>query len=152
MDANSHITGKPALWKNIRSGMILDTDTKSAGVVDLIKSWLQNCQDSHVPCNIGSSSTLPTRVIDVGSSPDDVRLLITGGVAGRYAALSHCWGGSVTLTTRKSTIEAHRSSIRFGSASQTFADAVEVTRRLGLRYLWYVPSPVTIPERLVDIN
>lgn len=101
-----------------------------------MQRWLQDCRDRHHSCKIGSATILPTRVIDVGTSPDDTRLYVSQGEEGSYAALSHCWGGHTPVTTTRDTLECHKRSLRFDSQSKTFADAVEVTRSLGLQYLW----------------
>ncbi|KAH8884189.1 HET-domain-containing protein, partial [Thozetella sp. PMI_491] len=53
-----------------------------------------------------------------------------------YAALSHCWGGANPLRTTKSTLQSHQASVQFGPDSLTFAQAADVTRSLGIRYLW----------------
>lgn len=52
--------------------------------------------------------------------------------------LSHCWGSqsSHTLTTTKDTIEDRIRSIEFDAGSKTFVQAAEVTRTLGIQYLW----------------
>lgn len=46
------------------------------------------------------------------------------------------WGDSPPYTTTKATIQARRSGIPLNEMPQTFVDAVKVTRRLGLKYLW----------------
>jgi hypothetical protein len=79
---------------------------------------------------------LPTRVIDVGTSSIDVRLYVSKGENGQYAALSHCWGTSKPVITTKSTLDSHQSGLQLDERTKTFADAVEVTRQLGIRYLW----------------
>ncbi|KAF4986452.1 hypothetical protein FDECE_15957 [Fusarium decemcellulare] len=79
---------------------------------------------------------LPTRVIDVGSSPEETRLYVTKGEPVRYAALSHCWGGSHPTVTTRDTIEDFQKHLPLTSESQTFIDAIEVARALGIDYLW----------------
>jgi hypothetical protein len=54
----------------------------------------------------------------------------------RYVTLSHCWGGRVNLATTTETLETHKKGIPLPTMPKTFADAVEITRRLGIRYLW----------------
>jgi hypothetical protein len=52
-------------------------------------------------------------------------------------ALSHCWGAKpMPLRTLKVNLEEHQKSMKLGPETKTFADAAEVTRSLGLRYLW----------------
>lgn len=52
-------------------------------------------------------------------------------------ALSHCWGpGQRVPKTLKSTLEDHRKQISVTSLTKTFKDAIQITRRLNIRYLW----------------
>lgn len=103
----------------------------------LIKHWLQDCVDKHPACGAGVAAKLPTRVIDVGSSWESVRLYVSKGENASYAALSHCWGTEKKpLKTLKSTLDEHQKSLKLTPEFKTFADAVDVTRSLGIRYLW----------------
>ncbi|KAK8098544.1 heterokaryon incompatibility protein-domain-containing protein [Apiospora kogelbergensis] len=57
-----------------------------------------------------------------------------------YATLSHVWGSPQTtapfLTTTNRTVSLNKGLIQFEALPRTFRDAVEVTRALGLRYVW----------------
>lgn len=110
---------------------------------------LSICRVSHTRCLfITSSDTappqrntqtdLPTRVLYVGTSvSDEVRLFISNGTKGQYAALSHRWGSRDTIAcTTTGTLSSRTSGIPLDSLSQLFRDAISVTRRLGLSYLW----------------
>jgi hypothetical protein len=83
---------------------------------------------------------LPTRVLEVGSADDPslLRLKISKGKCGHYVALSHCWGPPEKRPLRIMTtnIQDHIKAISMSSLPKTFQDAVEVTRAIGLRYLW----------------
>lgn len=81
---------------------------------------------------------LPTRVIDVGYNDIDgyPKLSISDGMRGLYTALSHCWGEYQPVTTIKSTLPQRLYQISIDSLPRTFCDAIEVTRLLGIRYLW----------------
>jgi hypothetical protein len=106
----------------------------------MIKNWLEQCQGSHsTSCQQAWPSPLPTRVINVGVDQEPY-LMITQGENSRYLALSHRWGpldlqyhGSVTT---KQTLEQHCDGIPMSSLPLTFRQAVEVTRALGIQYLW----------------
>lgn len=78
------------------------------------------------------------RLIDVGTSMHEGLRLVesTPGSRGKYITLSHCWGISRHFTTTKATIQARKECIDFQELPKTFQDAVEVTRYLGIRYLW----------------
>jgi hypothetical protein len=104
-----------------------------------IDRWLFTCSNHHSSCRKPDANTLlPTRVIDVGP-PDgkmEPRLLESKGLSGFYITLSHCWGGKVPLTTTCADVEERKREIPMSSLPKTFKDAVLVTRRLGIRYLW----------------
>lgn len=133
--------GQPSRWKNIGPARpVLPMTHDRSRVVQLIKNWMEDCQLRHPSCRAPLTAPLPTRVIDVGSSSETVCLHIsTEGESGSYVALSHCWGGHIPLATTKATLADHQKSIRFDDESKTFAQAAELTRALGFRYLWCVP-------------
>jgi hypothetical protein len=83
------------------------------------------------------SSSLPSRTIYVGKNDEDLRLYVSRpGDSFRYAALSHCWGGSNPLTTTKANRVQHIRRIPHEKLPLTFRDAISVARSLGLAYLW----------------
>jgi hypothetical protein len=102
----------------------------------LAREWLTSCLEKHPICKPPAPTPLPTRVIDVGDSDAKARLYVTKGENARYAALSHCWGSRVPVSTTAATLEDRLKSIQFDASSKTFAEAVNVTRRLGIPYLW----------------
>lgn len=126
---------------------------------ELIRDWLNGCRINHDKCartlsgdiiNESQEPSLPKRIIKVSppGEPLRLRLVVTHGKAGRYATLSHCWGPPemAPLTTTSKTFEAHTRAIDWTKLSKTFRDAVQVTRQVGLRYVWidsfcYFPSP-----------
>jgi hypothetical protein len=81
---------------------------------------------------------LPTRVIDVGSPEGnrEPRLVVTNGAFGSWVALSYCWGGESIFKLKASNIHDMLSGIPLENFPATLRDAVHITRRLGLRYLW----------------
>ena len=58
------------------------------------------------------------------------------GEEAKYIALSHCWGGKALLRTTRSTLKNRKKQIQWCRLSKTFQDAVTITRRLGIEYLW----------------
>ncbi|KAN0117032.1 Heterokaryon incompatibility protein (HET) domain containing protein [Hyaloscypha variabilis] len=107
---------------------------------ELMKKWLYVCQNSHTKCeqNKPLDRQLPTRLIEVGDTDMDLRLCETLGLPQelQYLTLSHCWGGKVFTTLTRENFEQFLSHIPTESLSKTFRDAIEVTRRLGFKYLW----------------
>jgi hypothetical protein len=109
-------------------------------VFDKARKWIKTCCSSHKQCRVTGKdelSFLPTRVIDVGiDDADALKLHVSAeGEQAEYACLSYCWGGDQFKTTC-ANLESLTAEIPRDSLFQTVADAAEVTRRLGLRYLW----------------
>src|SRR5579871_836181 len=107
-----------------------------------MKAWIADCVENHPRCRNEPQSFVPTRLLDVKAfeNSDDIRL-VTLGLSlppTRFVALSHCWGPSVKLpiTTTTSTLGKRMERIKFSHLSQTFQDAVTLTKQLGQRYLW----------------
>jgi hypothetical protein len=118
-----------------------DTSTGSEGALSLASSWLNTCRSSHERCNMASTSDscLPSRVLNVGRhDTQEQPFLYTRKhrEKGQYLTLSHRWGTVRQCTTTKANIQQRSKSIRLGEMSQTFRDAITVTRRLGFKYLW----------------
>ena len=83
-----------------------------------------------------STTTLPARVIDVGfNSSQPPRLVDTAGESGMYAALSYSWGGPRPVAV-KSNICKLQKSLERSEIGEPVLAAIEVVRKLGIRYLW----------------
>jgi len=120
----------------------------------LLSHWLKDCDTNHDRCRRGDTSvtTLPTRLIDVGhgsgSAADQAVYLratstmtldeLEGDV--RYIALSHPWGdrrnNNHFCTTHDNYFARTRDGICVDDLPESLGDAVQVTRMLGVRYLW----------------
>ena len=105
---------------------------------NVIKEWIQTCDDGHVSCKSRSTGYLPKRVVYVGQKEDfsDVSLFEGQNEAGRYTALSHCWGSGKHLLTTKNSISQLKHKIPWIELSQTFQDAIIINRKLQIDYLW----------------
>ena len=82
---------------------------------------------------------LPTRVLDVDASGSSSGLRLVNNRPGRrgyYATLSHVWGKKQIIRSTTDNVSQHEKSIPMSALSQTFRDAVEIARSLGVRYLW----------------
>lgn len=106
--------------------------------------WLSHCKETHVSCSIQSPKRVPTRVLDLSLRPGpenevgDIRLYVPGKEERLdYVCLSHCWGTarSFHLTTLGS-LSASLRGINLIALPKTFQDAIDMTRRLGYRFLW----------------
>ena len=119
-------------------------DTGSMQSSETIKTWLNNCLTTHkTTCSLWQNdrglSKLPHRVIHVTPEmPRKIRLTHTNGVEGRYACLSHCWGGKQPLRTtlNPDTLLSFQENIREEELPKTFRDAIQVIFALDIQYLW----------------
>ncbi|EGO51520.1 hypothetical protein NEUTE1DRAFT_132434 [Neurospora tetrasperma FGSC 2508] len=124
--------------------------------VALMKMWISRCEQKHgdaCRAALTAQDFIPTRLLDLEAFKrgkpftyrDDIKLvnlrLDTIGHNDRqpsYLTLSHCWGPPEKrpATTTRASLVANMNRILFSSLPKTFQDAVEITRRLGQRYLW----------------
>lgn len=79
---------------------------------------------------------LPTRVIDVGNGNEKPKLFISQGTKGDYIALSHCWGGPIATVLKTTNIKEFCQALPYDQLPLNFKDAMSITRRLGVRYIW----------------
>ena len=108
--------------------------TRRSRVDSIVVEWLRECVEEH---DCQGSTALPSRVLDVSHfSEGGISLYVTDQEIEPYAALSHCWGGEVPMKTTTSNYDAQQNHIAVDNLPSNFKDAIEVTRRLGLRYLW----------------
>ena len=104
--------------------------------LDVAAAWVDGCANDHENCP-GSDALFPSRVLDVGSDGDIIKLVEPeAGSKGKYASLSHCWGSSIPLTTTLQSREARMSGIPISELPRTFHDAVVIARHLRIRFLW----------------
>jgi hypothetical protein len=117
----------------------------------LARQWIDECLENHPQCAQVHVPTLPSRIIDVGcvDMTEEPHLILPQGQKSQYVTLSHCWGGSQPLTTNSTTFLQHLQQIPFASLPKTFQDAVEVTRKLGFRYVW-IDSLCIIQDSVED--
>ncbi|KAM0228852.1 hypothetical protein ACHAP5_011832 [Fusarium lateritium] len=122
-------------------GAKVGPDAGSENTLSVVSGWVQNCVDEHERCR-PPHTPLPSRILDLNAfnDPDDIRLWETQGAANYepYLTLSYCWGSdtSVHVTTTHSTLSGHLEKISVQNLPQTYQDAINITRHLGIRYLW----------------
>ena len=102
--------------------------------IDQIQGWLKWC-DTHHTCAHTDLPSLPTRVVDLTHNPTVVE---TRGQRGKYIALSYCWGTSrKNLLLTQSTLHAFQTKgVEMTQLPKTIQDAILVTKKLGVRYIW----------------
>lgn len=116
---------------------VLTESNTQPTVSELAKACLSHCSRRH-DCNARDDRPFPTRVIDVGGLDKDTLRLYTPTISerGKYAALSYCWGRSKPFVTTAENLKDHQDGFSLQSLPRTLRDAVQVTRDVGLRYLW----------------
>ncbi|KAK4448441.1 heterokaryon incompatibility protein-domain-containing protein [Podospora aff. communis PSN243] len=117
-------------------GMEPPSRTSSDESLEWARKQIDRCGASHKACK-DSSTLLPKRVLDVGvTSSDRVSLYEPNSHSAPYVCLSHCWGRRPFLRTLSHNIEAHKDIIQWDLLPPSFQHTIEVTRKLGIRYLW----------------
>jgi hypothetical protein len=115
----------------------LSTRPDSHECFAFIHDRIQNCFKSHSKCQGSISTPLPKRVLKVGStSKDNIRLVEPSGIQAAYIALSHCWGGHQPIKTTSSSLAQMQVNIEWKDLSPVFQDAITVTRRLDIEWIW----------------
>ncbi|KAG4441544.1 hypothetical protein IFR05_003001 [Cadophora sp. M221] len=118
-------------------------NSDSDGALELGIKWSEKCEASHVSCKSrGEEHALPSRVLDVQTKDNTgeqlgPRLVLSKGLRGRYAALSHRWTtASEQFCTTKDNLEQHMDGIKFEDLPRTFQDSIFLCLEHGIRYLW----------------
>lgn len=116
---------------------LLSNKTDSEATLTQIKKWEHDCYIDHRNCRSERLDVaLPTRCIDV-SDESIIRVVERGGDRGQYICLSHQWGkGEMPLKLTTGTRDDLFSGINAADLPITFGHAVDITKRLGCRYLW----------------
>jgi hypothetical protein len=90
--------------------------------------WIEECDKKH-ECVVDGAK-LPKSVLDVGNAgEDEVSMYMSNGENGKYAALSYVNDIDPSETTDQERIDME-------TLPQIFRDAITMTRKLGIRYLW----------------
>jgi hypothetical protein len=111
----------------------------------LYSGVLSNCRKYHEKCREIYEQNCrecpsPRRLIEVGAIGDStVRLVLPfSEKAVGFAAASYVWGSGVRsyCTTRDNLQQRERDGIQVSTLPRTIRDFIDVSRRLGLVYLW----------------
>lgn len=102
-----------------------------------LKEWVTNCVDNHDACRVKHGHpVLPTRVLDVQRATENIYLVQNPSDTANYVALSHCWGTRERLILTKESVEQLQTGVSTKSLPKTFQDAISITQKLGIKYLW----------------
>lgn len=116
-------------------------NTGSQSAIAFLHEKYRECLKYHDGCGLRQSNKqfYPSRLIDVGVSGDDciyLRESMTFEDKGPYFCLSHCWGETQPYTLTKATASTLREGLSISLLPKTFQDAITVTRKLQVRFLW----------------
>lgn len=128
----------------------------------MISEWISQCASwkidwKHSQCpgrstiRWSTEISLPTRVLKI-LGPQKVHLVVPDQRStnfDRYACLSHCWGNAQCIKTTSFNLDSYLEDIPWNSLPQTFRDALELTRHLGLSYLW-IDSLCILQDSMTD--
>lgn len=116
----------------------------------LASEWMKKCNEHPLCGQQPLDATVPTRVIDVGLEDDSDTVYLKENIfSSPYMSLSHCWGKDQIITTTTKTLQDRKSGIKLCELSKTFRDAVQITRGLGIQYLW-IDSLCILQDDRVD--
>lgn len=106
----------------------------------VVDEWLSHCTENHPRC-LETVEGFPSRILDLEDAERGYVLLVGTQnllLEARpiYTTLSHCWGRKQPLRTSLSNLDRHEQAILLSDLPKTFADAVLITRRIQVRYLW----------------
>ncbi|KAK3986801.1 heterokaryon incompatibility protein-domain-containing protein [Cladorrhinum sp. PSN332] len=123
-----------------RPDFLIPTNPSDEASWKIALGWLKTCTGEHATCAASAvTPILPKRIIELAAdeaTPPRLVLPPSNTVA-RFVALSHCWGSRkkmTKLTTKNESI--YQEGIDLQSLSRNFRDAITITRRLGIRYVW----------------
>ncbi|KAF4630200.1 hypothetical protein G7Y89_g7939 [Cudoniella acicularis] len=119
---------------------INDHNTKSDCAFLMRAHWLYNCLTTHSMCDTFKSGipSLPSRVLDVGSrdGSQEPFLYESGGQHAAYFTLSYRRETSNAVTTTSENFSDFQKAIPLAKLSQTIQDAIFITRKFNIRFLW----------------
>lgn len=139
----------------------IPSNMKSDSAARLITGWLSACA-KHSKCRLPFATsdraidpskssadasshsdsrvrtdTHPKRLIWLGNKQRPPRLVSYSSDHDiSYAALSYCWGGDENFKTEQHTLQDFCNEIPVDRLPQTLKDAFDLTKRIGLEYLW----------------
>jgi hypothetical protein len=119
-------------------------DPRSDAALSWAQGHIHDCVHNHDCSNFYlKTRSLPTRLIYIPENVSNGCIRLVPDTTSlppntRYTSLTHCWGKiePQCLTTIKSIKIYSTAGIPWATIPQTFRDALQYTRRLGLEYIW----------------
>ncbi|KAF4617747.1 hypothetical protein D9613_005698 [Agrocybe pediades] len=126
-------------------GRMVSRYASSAASWDVAQTWIDTCDEKHDDCPPGPADVeLPTRLVYVGKDDKDLKIVETEAQYGSYVALSYSWGpqpnDGFAYRLTKANHSKYNSGIDVDStnlkSANTIIQAIDITRKLGKKYLW----------------
>jgi hypothetical protein len=102
-----------------------------------IADWMQKSPPSNESSSINALQ-VPARLIDL-QNKDNLRIVETSSIPlsdKSFVALSYVWGTNQTFILLSTTKDQLMTGFRAEQLPKTIQDAIIVSRRIGLRYIW----------------
>ncbi|KAG4280522.1 heterokaryon incompatibility protein [Fusarium proliferatum] len=133
--------GSPTSWDSVGLAAEISGDTSSDAAFGWFRNQLESCVQNHRLCNEFNIAKLPPRVLDLGPPgtaglDTDIKLVSTLGLQDRYVCLGYCWGGTIDIRLLRNRYHGYLRRIPWDILPQGYQDAIELTRKLGIRYIW----------------
>ncbi|KAK4159882.1 heterokaryon incompatibility protein-domain-containing protein [Cladorrhinum sp. PSN259] len=122
------------------------TDIVPDGSLSQIQKWMRECTLNHPKCQAVRARNLkepyvPTRLVDVSSDRIHIVESQKAGLKPTepYVTLSHCWGKLSIIRLIEENVPKlldPKVGIEWDELTNTFRDAITVTRELGIKYIW----------------
>jgi hypothetical protein len=130
----------------------LPANPRSQECIEFVTSRLDTC-NNHDICNIskfhqsiGGLSEVnkkPSRLLEIVNMNGGLGLILRDATNSKqkYTALSHCWGSrqeaqKIPVLNEDNLKERLSSVLSLSKLTKTFQDAVYLTNKLGLKYIW----------------
>ncbi|CAG8951082.1 hypothetical protein HYFRA_00006480 [Hymenoscyphus fraxineus] len=125
---------------NTKINTPMEAFTDSETTFKQIHGWYHQCRNTH-GCQSLRGTPLPSRLLYIknnclGLCETSTFPLNWLNKRPQYAALSHCWGDKDFFKLSQSNLPEVLEEIPLQHLTKTFRDAITITQRLGLSFLW----------------
>ena len=131
---NSQITHAFARVKCLNTNSIGFTNLEPEFNLDEAKNWITDCHENHIDCNnLPWSIENPSRLVHI--LPDLISVQLVDAQLMRqvsYTALSYAWGGERSAQKWSN----HNEPFHLSKLPATIQHAIEVTKKLNIKYIW----------------
>jgi hypothetical protein len=119
----------------------LSLSSESESTMGFLLEKYEDCRVNHIQCNLPKqliAAAYPSRLLYIGTEQHSSVVLrsTTSFHDEVYACLSHCWGDTRSFSLNAETLSALVQGIDVAALPKTYQDAILVTRRLRIQYLW----------------